>query len=233
MITGIRDKDSKRRDEFVSDAGKMAHLLANLARGRAGTISLLSRAAERLERFEEVRTALEELYRDNNVPAGILGKKGELVLFISSRSDEYLAERKASDLAWIIKTNYQLVNLVRTSAGKPQFAIKNIKTTREHLTGINIAGFERDISFQNCITALTHAWYGASIRHQRRYTTRDGVISIRIEMTSPSGLSATRTEQTVIKRNLKNLLVSHELEKLKRIHKYGGSENYARALIPC
>ncbi|MCK5115764.1 MAG: hypothetical protein KAR44_04135 [Candidatus Aegiribacteria sp.] len=232
VITGIRDEDSERRDAFVSDAGKMADLLANLARGRAGTISLLSRAAERLERFEEVSVALEELYSDENVPAGILGEKGELVLFISSRSDEYLAERKAIDLAWIIKANFQLVNLVRTSAGKPQFAVKNLKTPREHLTGINIAGFERDISFQNCVTALTHAWYGASIRHQRRYTTRDGVISIRIEMTGPSGLSATRTEQTVIRRSLKKLLVAHELEKLKRIHQYGGSEHYARALIP-
>ena len=232
VITGIRDEDSGRRDKFVSDAGKMADLLSNLARGRAGTISLLSRAAERLERFEEVRVALEELYSDKNVPAGILGEKGELVLFISSRSDEYLAERKASDLAWIIKTNFQLVNKVRTSAGKPQFAVKNLRTTREDLTGINIAGFERDISFQNCVTALTHAWYGASIRHQRRYTTRDGVISIRIEMTSPNGLSATRAEQTIIRRSLKKLLVAHELDKLKRIHQYGGSEHYARALIP-
>ncbi|MEN8207897.1 MAG: hypothetical protein ABFR50_01470 [Candidatus Fermentibacteria bacterium] len=232
VITGIRDKDSDRRDEFISDAGKMADLLANLARGRAGTVSLLSRAAERLERFEEVRGALEELYDEKDVPAGILGEKGELVLFISSRSDEYLAERRACDLAWIIKTNFQLVNRVRTSAGKSQFALKNLQTTREHLTGINIAGFERDISFQNCVTALTHAWFGASIRHQRRYTTRDGVISIRIEMTGPTGLSATRSEQTVIRRSLKKLLVAHELEKLKRIHQYGGSEHYARALIP-
>lgn len=232
VITGIRDDDEKRRDDFVSDARRMASLLANLAQGRAGTVSLLSRAAERLEKFEQVRESLEALYSQKPVPPGILGEKGELVLFISSRSDEYLAERKASDLAWIIKTNFQLVSMVRTSSGKPQFAIKNLKTTREHLTGINIAGFERDISFQNCVTALTHAWYGASIRHQRRYTTRDGIISIRIEMTGPSGLSATRAEQTVIKRSLKKLLVSHELEKLKRIYRYGGGEHYARALIP-
>jgi len=232
VITGIRDDDASRRDDFVKDAKRMANLLANLAQGRAGTVSLLSRAAERLERFEEVREAVEALYGEKKVPPGILGEKGELVLFISSRSDEYLAERRASDLAWIIKTNFQLVSLVRSSSGKPQFAIKNLKTTREHLTGINIAGFERDISFQNCVTALTHAWYGASIRHQRRYTTRDGIISIRIEMTGPSGLSATRAEQTVIKRSLKKLLVSHELEKLKRIYRYGGGEHYARALIP-
>ncbi|OPL17578.1 MAG: hypothetical protein AVO35_09085 [Candidatus Aegiribacteria sp. MLS_C] len=232
VITGIRDDDSGRRDAFVRDAEKMANLLENLAKGRAGTVSLLSRAAERLEKFEEVREALETQFENGFVPPGILGEQGELVLFISSRSDEYLAERKASDLAWIIKTNFQLVNQVRSSSGKPQFAIKNLRTSREHLTGINIAGFERDISFQNCVTALTHAWYGASIRHQRRYTTRDGIISIRIEMTGPTGLSATRAEQTVIKRSLKKLLVSHELEKLKRVYRYGGGEHYARALIP-
>jgi hypothetical protein len=232
VITGIRDSNSNRRNEFVADAGKMANILTKLARGRAGTVSLLSRAAERLEKFEEVRAAVEVLYGKEKVPAGILGKKGELVLFISSRSDEYLAERKASDLAWIIKTNFQLVNMVRKRAGKPQFALKNLRTTREHLTGINIAGFERDISFQNCITALTHSWHGASIRHQRRYTTLDGIISIRIELTGPSGLSATRVEQTVIKRSLKKLLVAHELKKLEKIYRYGGGEPYARALIP-
>jgi len=232
VITGIKTEDSNKRDEFIADAGKMADLLANLAKGRAGTVSLLSRAAERLERFEEVRAALEILYGENRVPPGILGEKGELVLFISSRSDEYLAERKASDLAWIIRTNFQLVNMVRTSAGKSQFAIKNLRTTREHLTGINIAGFERNISFQNFVLALTHSWFGASIRHQRRYTTRDGIISIRIEMTGPTGLCATRAEQTVIKRSLKKLLVAHELEKLERIYRYGGGEHYARALIP-
>lgn len=232
VITGIRDEDFERRNDFVKDAGKMADLLANLAQGRAGTVSLLSRAAARLERFEEVRGSVEKVYGAAGVPPGILGEKGELVLFISSRSDEYLAERKAGDLAWIIKTNFQLVNKVRTSAGQPQFAIKNLRTKREHLTGINIAGFERDISFQNCVTALTHAWYGASIRHQRRYTTRDGIISIRIEMTGPTGLSASREEQIVIRRSLKKLLVSHELERLKRIHRYGGGEHYARALIP-
>ena len=232
VITGILEEDSERRDRFIADAGKMADLLARLAQGRAGTVSLLSRAAERLERFEEVRTALESLYGDENIPSGVLGEKGELVLFISSRSDEYLAERNAMDLAWIIRSNFQLVNQVRVRGGKAQFRVKNLNTTREHLTGINIAGFEREISFQNCVTALTHAWYGASIRHQRRYTTRDGIISIRIEMTGPTGLSATREEQISIRRNLKNLLVAHELERLKRIHRYGGGEHYARALIP-
>ncbi len=232
VITGIRDENSERRDRFAADARKMADLLARLAQGRAGTVSLLSRAAERLEKFEEVRTALERLYGDEMIPSGILGEKGELVLFISSRSDEYLAERNALDLAWIIRSNFQLVNQVRISGGKAQFRIKNLNTTREHLTGINITGFERDISFQNCVTALTHAWFGASIRHQRRYTTRDGIISIRIEMTGPTGLSATREEQIIIRRTLKKLLVAHELERLNRIHRYGGGEHYARALIP-
>ena len=112
VITGILEGDSERRDRFIADAGKMADLLARLAQGRAGTVSLLSRAAERLERFEEVRTALESLYGDENIPSGVLGEKGELVLFISSRSDEYLAERNAMDLAWIIRSNFQLVNQV-------------------------------------------------------------------------------------------------------------------------
>ncbi len=232
VLAGITDPDNARREMFTRDAHRMEDLLRRLALGRAGTMSLLSRAAERFERFEEVRRHLEKAYGNEPVPPGILGEGGELVLFISSRSDEYLAERKPEDLAWIVKTNFNLVNRVRTSGGRAHFRLKNLRTTREHLTGINIAGYERDISFQNCVTALTHAWSGATIRHQRRYTTRDGIISIRIEMTGPAGLSAKKEEQAVIRRSLNRLLVAHELDKLNRIHRYGGAEHYARALIP-
>ena len=232
VITGIRDSDPERRKRFIADAERMENLLGRLAMGSAGTVSLLSRSAERLEKFEDVRQHVEILFGEAPVPPGILGEKGELVLFISSRSDEYLAERRAADLAWIVMTNFQLVNRVRTAGGRSQFKMKNLRTTREHLTGINIAGYERDISFQGCVTSLTHAWMGATIRHQRRYTTRDGIISIRIEMTGPSGLSATRPEQANIRKTLNNLLVDHELERLERIHRYGGGEHYARALIP-
>jgi len=232
IITGIRNDDPARAARFEADARKMADLLGRLAMGRAGTVSLLGRAAERLERFEEVRMALESLYDGRTVPEDIMGEGGELVLFISSRSDQYLMERRPDDLAWIIKTNYELVGRVRNKGGKPFFRIRNLRTEKEHLTGINIAGFEREISFQDVLTALNHAWSGASVKHQRRYSTEDGVVSIRVEMSGPTGLSATREEQQKIRSVLKQLLVSNELERLKRIHRYGGRENYARAVIP-
>ncbi len=232
IITGIRNDDPDRAARFERDARKMADLLGRLAMGRAGTVSLLGRAAERLERFEEVRVALEDLYGSRDMPDEIMGEGGELVLFISSRSDQYLMERKPEDLAWIIKTNYELVGRVREKGGKPFFRIRNLRTEKEHLTGINIAGYEREISFQDVLTALNHAWAGASVKHQRRYSTDDGIVSMRVEMSGPTGLSATREEQQKIRAVLKNLLVSNELERLKRIHRYGGRENYARAVIP-
>jgi hypothetical protein len=231
VITGIRDTDEERRNKFISDASGIEGVLARLAEGKAGTVSLLSRAAERLEKFEDVRQELVSLFK-GEPPEEVTGAKGELVLFISSRSDEYLRERKSNDLAWMIKTNYELVNKVRSSSGKAVFRFRNLKTTREHLTGINIAGYERDISFQDVVTALSFAWPGSAIKHQRRYTTSDGIVSIRVEMSGPSGLSATKNELSHIRKSLQKLLVANELEKLKKIHRYGGREHYARALIP-
>jgi hypothetical protein len=232
VITGIHNTDPERSKRFREDAKRVKDLLLRLAEGREGTVSLLGRATERLERFEEVRQALEELYGDKEVPEELYGEKGELVLFLSARSDQYLAERKPEDLAWIVKSNFELVRSVREKGGKPVFRIRNLKTRREHLTGINIAGYERDVAFQSCLMALQHAWIGSTIKHQRRYSTDDGITSIRIELTGPTGLSATREEQSRIRSTLKKLLVSHELEKLKRIHRYGGRESYARAIIP-
>lgn len=232
VIAGILDSDPARRRKFSADAERIRGLLEKLAQGRADTLSLMDRASERLEIYEEVRTELSRLSGDRPVPEEIVGPSGELVLFISSRSDEYLRERKASDLAHMVMTNYELVESVRAHSGRAVFRIRNLKTSREHLTGINIAGYERGISFQDCLTAMSFAWPGASVRHQRRYTTSDGIISIRIEMTGPMGLAADREEIRKITETLRRLLVRNELEVLKKIRRYGGREHYARALIP-
>jgi hypothetical protein len=232
VLAGIRDESAERRAQFEKDAKHMESLLMRLAGGSSGTVSLLSRAAERIEKFEEVLEALEKSYKDEPVPENFLGDCGELVLFLSARSDEYLRERKADDLAWIVRKNYELVDGVRKRHGRPMFQLKNLRTIREHLTGINIAGYERNVSLQDCLTALSFAWPGSAARHNRRYTTHDGIVCIRIEMAGPTGLAATREEQAHIARTLKTLLVKNELDRLKRIHRYGGREHYARALIP-
>lgn len=232
VFTGIRDSDPARRRKFGDDSLRIQGLLEKLAEGRSDTLSLMARASERLEIYEKVKTQIGAHYKGRPAPDALWGPSGELILFISSRSDEYLRERKPEDLAQMVVTNYELVEGVRARRGRALFKIRNIKTTREHLTGINIAGYERDISFQDSLTALTFAWPGATIRHQRRYTTGDGIISIRVEMSGPSGLAANRDELRRMSETLQKLLVRNELEKLKKIRRYGGREHYARALIP-
>jgi len=232
VLAGIRSGDLAVRKRFEEDAAHIQGLLEQLAEGRADTVSLLSRASERLEVYEKVRAELVRLATGRDDFEALAGSGGELLLFVSSRSDEYLRERRPEDLAGIVLTNYQLVEGVRSRGGKPLFRLKNLRTSREHLTGINIAGYERDISFQDCLTALSFAWQGATVRHQRKYTTGDGIVCIRLEITGPSGLAANRQEVKRIGDTLKKLLVKKELERLKRIHGYGGRENYARALIP-
>lgn len=231
IIAGIRAPDRETREAFRDSATKLEALLKKLAVGREGTMSLLSRSAERIEIYEAIREELEALYR-GSIPREISGAKGELVLFISARSDQYLGERKPADLAWMVKTNNDLIRKVRRSRGRAAFRVKNLRTASEHLTGINLAGYERDISFQNLLTALSYAWPGSAVRHQRRYTTFDGIVSIRVEMSGPSGLPATRQEVSCITATLNSLLVANRLDRLVRIHRYGGRENYARALIP-
>ncbi len=232
VFAGIRDGDKARRSRFGEDSLMMQGFLEKLAEGRSDTLSLMARASERLEIYEKVKAQVKAHFKDRPVPEALGGPNGELILFISSRSDEYLRERKPEDLAHMVITNLELVQGVRARRGRALFKIRNIRTTREHLTGINIAGYERDISFQDSLTALSFAWPGATIRHQRRYTTGDGIISIRIEMSGPSGLAASREELRKMSETLQRLLVRNELERLKKIRRYGGREHYARALIP-
>lgn len=232
IITGIIINDSEERGiKFREDANKLSKLLQRLAVGRAGVISLLDRSADRVECYQGMLEELGRIYH-GNIPEGILGKKGQLVLFISSRSDQYLLARKKSDLAWIVKTNHDLVENVRTKGGAPFYRIRNIRAKGEHLTGINIVGYERDISLQDLTAALSVSWPGATVSHQRKYTTHDGIVSIRVEMTGPNGMSATRTDLKVIREYLRKLLISRGIERLHRVHHYGGTEHIGRALLP-
>ncbi len=232
IITGIVINDSEARGEkFKNDANKLSKLLQRLAVGREGVISLLDRSADRVECYQGMLEELGRIYHDV-IPDGILGKKGQLVLFISSRSDQYLLARKKTDLAWIVKTNHDLVENVRTKGGAPFYRIRNIRAKGEHLTGINIVGYERDISFQNLTAALSVAWPGSTVSHQRKYTTHDGIVSLRVEMTGSNGMSATRTDLKVIREYLRKLLVSRGIERLHRVHHYGGTEHIGRALLP-
>ncbi|MCK5784963.1 MAG: hypothetical protein KAH54_00240 [Candidatus Sabulitectum sp.] len=232
IITGIIMNDSEERGaKFIKDASKLSELLQRLAVGRAGIISLLNRSADRVECYQGILEELDRIYKDG-IPEGILGEKGQLVLFISSRSDQYLLARKIDDLAWIVKTNFDLVEKVRKKGGVPFFRIRNIRARGEHLTGINIVGYERDISFQNLTTALSVAWPGSTVSHQRKYTTHDGIVSIRVEMTGPNGMSATRKDLKVVREYLVKLLVSRGIERLHKVHHYGGTEHIGRALLP-
>lgn len=233
IITGIiiGENDPDRGRKFREDADKLSALLSRLAVGRAGIISLLNRASDRVECYQGILEELDRIYY-GEIPDGILGPAGQLVLFISSRSDQYLLARKNSDLAWIVKTNHDLLEKVRKKGGIPFYRIRNIRATTEHLTGINIVGYERDISFQKLITTLSVAWPGATVRHQRRYTTADGIVSIRVEMTGPNGMSATREELKTVRDYLQKLLVSRGIERLDAIHHYGGTEHIGRALLP-
>ena len=232
IITGIIIGNHRARGrKFREDSEKLSRLLQRLAVGRAGIISLLNRSSDRVETYEGILEELDRIYY-GDIPEGITGENGQLVLFISSRSDQYLLARKTSDLAWIVKTNYDLLEKVRKKGGIPFYRIRNIRATGEHLTGINIVGYERDISFQKLISTLSVAWPGATVRHQRRYTTSDGIVSIRVEMTGPNGMSANREELKVIRDYLRKLLVSRGLDRLDAIHHYGGTEHIGRALLP-
>jgi len=233
IITGIviKESEEERGNKFKEDTYKLKELLQRLAVGREGVISLLDRSADRVECYQGILEELHRIYK-GHIPDGILGKKGQLVLFISSRSDQYLLARKDSDLAWIVKTNHDLVDSVRKKGGAPTYKIRNIRAKGEHLTGINIVGYERDISFQDLTAALSVAWPGSTVSHQRKYTTSDGIVSIRVEMTGPNGMSAARQELKVIREYLKKLLVSRGIERLHRVHHYGGTEHIGRALLP-
>ncbi|GAH63961.1 unnamed protein product, partial [marine sediment metagenome] len=87
--------------------------------------------------------------------------EGETFKFFASRSKAYISERSPKDLAMQIINNYKIQQDVLDSKGEIQIYVKNIKTTKEHLTGISVGVFEKDMLLKGIINSISPLKYSS------------------------------------------------------------------------
>ncbi len=218
-------KRLSRERESLSDA------LSKASIGSLAKAYLIARESRRLETYSRVIEAIERQCTPEDLE-GLLGMKGEAVMFFTSRPEEYIHERKVKDLVEQIITNYHFLRRMRDTGGRPQVRIKNLKTVREHLTGITLAGYDREISLNDCLEAIGHAVPGFKRKFNKEFTTADGITVYRLEITDGHDRAFSREQIRHTRKALLQMATSKKFQRAKWTEAIGGFEHYARAIIP-
>ncbi len=228
----IKIESHIERKQFFRDRHEIIGNLKVVATGSKAKTSLLIGEARKLEIYGHVTEKIKDTVEDKEALAEILSDDGEAFKFFSSRSESYLEERIYSDLAQQIVVNYGLQRLSRKSGGKPQFWIKNLKTSREHLTGITIAAFERDVSLNDWLESIYQAVPDYNIKYNKEFVTHDGIVVYRIEICNKMDKPYPKKRFAEIKHALVKSHISRRMERVRWMELIGGFEHYMRAIIP-
>lgn len=230
LAISIQNREELRK--FVREKKSLLEDLKVVATGSKAKSSLLAGETKRLQIYGHVIEYIKGMIRTRQEKECILMDDGEAYKFFSSRSESYLEERTYKDLAQQIVTNFRFLHAVRKTGGRPKFWIKNIKTTREHLTGISIAAFERDISLNDWLEAIYQAVPDYMIKYNKEFVTTDGIVVYRIELCDKNEKPYSKEKIQDIKRALMKAHISRRMDRVRWMELMGGFEHYMRAIIP-
>jgi hypothetical protein len=231
VIMAVEVHSAEELNRLFEEKEDLAEALSKASIGSLAKAYLIARESRRLETYSRVIEAIERQCPPEHLE-GLLGMKGEAVMFFASRPEEYIHERKVNDLVEQILTNYHFLNRVRETGGRPQVWIKNLKTVREHLTGITVVGYDREISLNDCLEAIGHAVPGFKRKFNKEFTTDDGVTVYRLEICDGDGHAFSRKQIQHIRKALVQMATSKKFQRAKWTEATGGFEHYARAIIP-
>ena len=232
IVIGALEIDSQEKLDILFATKDI--LLNKLVRAGAGSRAktyLLAKESRKLAIFEEVKEWLERECPEE-YKGGVLGRDGEAVAFIASRSEAYLRERNIPDLAEQILTNYTFLERVRSSGGQVQVWVKNLSSHKEELTGISVSGFARDICFHDCLEAIEQVVTVYNIWFTKEFITEDGIIVFRFEIADPGKKAFPASVLEKIPRAVRKTVERKKTEREKWMKSIGGFEHFLRAIIP-
>lgn len=161
-----------------------------------------------------------------------LREEEEALKFISSRSREYLEERKITDLAQQIRDNCRFVDRIRTGKSTEIIHIKNIRTKYENLTGITFVCREILISIDDFLKALNYILPECVIKYHKSFVTEDSIFVYRLEITNRYGKPLAVPVIKKVSAQLKKMITATYNRGIHQVKAVGGFEHFARAIIP-
>jgi len=231
VLVGVPVESPEKLTQLERQSGSITRGLKKVARGDRAKAWLIAREAERYETYMNTIRMIRKAYKGEDLEE-LIGESGEAVKFFASRPVAYIHERSPADLARQIISNHDMLKRIRESGGMGQVRVGNIRTSKGHLTGISVAGYEQDFTLDDCLQALSHVVPGFQIMFNKEFRTTEGIIVYRIEILDREGGAFSSGDVRKIGGALRELTKGRRFERIRWIEKFGGVEGYARALIP-
>ncbi len=224
----------KNPDEYAAFVDGQKDLILEIkeaARWSNSKYLLLDDEAVKYEIFNRIIKKIRELYHNSEL-VKLVEESGEVLKFVSSRSREYLEERKITDLAHLILDNYVYQNMIKSGTVEEIVKVKNFETSAEELTGISFVCKEQAFSIEDFLKTLNHIVPDHIIKHHKSYVTRDGILVYRIEILDRNEKPLDGKRIKSIEASLDKLISIACSKKYAKLNSVGGFEHYARAIIP-
>lgn len=225
----IKTKDEYNR--FLADKNNLLTIIKEASQGSLSKTLLLEDETIRFDIYSKIIKAIKKMYREPDIE-NIIGEYGETLKFISSRSREYLQERKLTDLAALIIDNYKFQKQVREGKADKKIKIKNFETLDEKLTGITFVCWEENFSVENFLKTLDFIVPGHIIKHHKSFVSKEKILVYRIEIVDSHIQPLNPDAIKSIEISLAKLISTSVNEVFCQIKSVGGYEHYARAIIP-
>lgn len=223
--------DDGAYNRFVSKKEDLMRRIHDASVGSSSKELLLDDEAVKFEIYTDLVSWLHG--HDQVMDEGQTRREEEEALkFISSRSREYLEERKISDLGQQIRDNCKFIERIRLGKATEVIHIKNIKTKFEHLTGITFVCREILISIEDFLKALNYILPECVIKYHKSFVTEDSIFVYRLEITNRYGKPLATPLVKRVSEQLKKMITATYNRGIHQVKAVGGFEHLARAIIP-
>ena len=186
IILVIEIKNESALKKFRADRKEIINNIINISEGSLAKRLLLSIGSKRLEVYSKVINIIKKECKEDFVPE-LLGPEGETFKFFASRTKAYITERTPTDLSEQIITNYKARRDVINTKGEIQIYTQNIKTTKENLTCITIGVYEKELPLKVILGTISFVLPDSKIIYNKEFTTPEGVLLARIEISDREG----------------------------------------------
>jgi len=231
VILSFQINTLQEYNQFLEEEKELISKIKVAARGSADKVLLLKDESIKFEIYSKVISYLPRIYHADDI-GYIIGENWEALKFVSSRSREYLEERKIADLAKLIIDNHCFQKQVSHNQAAARIKISNFKTRYEELTGITFVCKKERFSIEDFLETLKFIVPDHHIKHQKSFISKDDLLVYRIEIVDKNNNQISPGLIKSIRKSFEKLIVPAYGECFSQIKSVGGFEHYARAIIP-
>jgi len=231
VILSFLINDPSRLHNFRIARKQILNKISEASLGSTTKTLLLEDETIKFEIYDQTIRFIRRTYKERDLEE-IIGESGEALKFISSRSREYLQERRIRDLAIIIVNNHRFQKTIREGHASKKISIENFTTKDEKLTGITFACRNNRYSVENFLKLLEFIVPGYIIKHHKSFVSQDDILVYRIEIVD-------RNQEWLDPKIIRSLTTTLEKtidtafdESFTQVKNIGGFEHFARAIIP-